>query len=71
MSSEAVFVAGYVPALLVVMGLLELYGRHSTGAWASRAFTGYRRAVPGAPEPADPTDWGAAEAELTITGESK
>ncbi|MCX5096549.1 hypothetical protein OOK36_49115 [Streptomyces sp. NBC_00365] len=57
MSSEAVFVAGYVLALLVVAGLLELYGRHSTSAWASRVFTGYRRAAPEAPEPADPTDW--------------
>lgn len=37
--------------------LLELYGRHSTSAWASRVFTGYRRAVPDAPEPADPADW--------------
>ncbi|WP_129800917.1 hypothetical protein [Streptomyces sp. F001] len=57
MSSEAAFVAGCVPALLVMVGLLELYGRQSTSAWASRVFTGYRRAVPGAPEPADPTDW--------------
>jgi hypothetical protein len=32
MSSEAVFVAGYVPALLVMVGLLELYGRQSTSA---------------------------------------
>ncbi|MGI5515944.1 hypothetical protein [Streptomyces sp. CA-106131] len=50
-----------VLALLVVVGLLELYGRQPTSAWASRVFAGYRRAVPDAPEPADPTDWPHSE----------
>ncbi|MBS2963594.1 hypothetical protein KGA66_11085 [Actinocrinis puniceicyclus] len=61
MSTEAGFVAVYLAALLVLVGVLELYGRQSTSAWASRVFAGYRRAVPDAPEPADPEDWPHSE----------
>ncbi|MEU9291332.1 hypothetical protein AB0D57_43625 [Streptomyces sp. NPDC048275] len=73
-------------AVVDLAGPLELYGRQSTSAWASRVVTGHRRAVPDAPEPADPTDWphseverfhhtlalcAAAATELIITGESQ
>lgn len=61
MSTEAGFVAVYLVLLLAIVGVLELYGRQSTSAWASRVFTGYRRAVPDAPEPADPDDWPHSE----------
>lgn len=61
MSGEAAFVAGYVVALLVVVGVLDIYARQPTSAWASRVFAGYRRAVPDAPQPADPTDWPHSE----------
>lgn len=56
-SGETLFVAGYVTALLLVVALLELYGRQSTSAWGSRVFAGYRRAVPDAPRPATREDW--------------
>lgn len=61
MSGEAIFAAGYVVVLLAVAGALEIYGRQSTSAWASRVFAGYRRAVPDAPGPADPADWPHSE----------
>lgn len=57
MSAEAGFVAGYAVALLAVAGVLELHRRQPTSAWAARMFTGYRRAVPDAPRPAEPGDW--------------
>jgi hypothetical protein len=61
MTGEVIFFIGYGVALLAVAGVLELYGRQSTSAWASRIFTGYRRAVPDAPAPADPDDWPHSE----------
>lgn len=61
MRGEAAFAAGYVVVLLAVVGTLELYVRQPTSAWASRVFAGYRRAVPDAPRPADPTDWPHSE----------
>jgi hypothetical protein len=61
MSGETAFAAGYVLVLLAVVVALEIYGRQSTSAWASRVFAGYRRAVPDAPEPADPADWPHSE----------
>lgn len=65
MSGEALFAAGYVLVLLAVAAGLEVYGRQTTSAWASRVFAGYRRAVPEAPEPAPRTTgrtrrWGAS-----------
>lgn len=63
MNAEAVFVAVYLAALLAIVGVLELYGRQSTSAWASRVFAGYRRAVPDAPRPADPEDWPHSEVQ--------
>ena len=61
MSGEAGFAAGYALVLLAVVGALEAYGRQSTSAWASRVFAGYRRAVPDAPQPAEPDDWPHSE----------
>lgn len=61
MSTETLLIAAYVLVLLGVVAVLELYGRQTTSAWASRVFTGYRRAVPGAPEPANPEDWPHSE----------
>lgn len=61
MSGEAAFATGYTLVLLAVVGLLEVYGRQSTSAWSSRVFAGYRRAVPDAPQPADPDDWPHSE----------
>ncbi|MFJ8578350.1 hypothetical protein [Micromonospora sp. NPDC093277] len=61
MSGEAAFAAGYVLVLLGVVVALNSYGRKPTSAWASRVFAGYRRAVPDAPEPADPADWPHSE----------
>ena len=61
MSGEVVFVALYSVVLLVVVGVLEFYGSQPTSAWASQVFAGYRRAVPDAPEPAEPTDWPHSE----------
>lgn len=61
MSAEAAFAAGYVLVLLAVVVALEIWGRQNTSAWASRVFAGYRRAVPDAPQPADPADWPHSE----------
>ncbi|MGC1213846.1 MAG: hypothetical protein WA890_21615, partial [Micromonospora sp.] len=61
MSGEAAFAAGYVLVLLTVVVALEIWGRQNTSAWASRVFAGYRRAVPDAPQPADPADWPHSE----------
>lgn len=61
MSGEAAFAAGYVLVLLAVVVALEVWGRQNTSAWASRVFAGYRRAVPDAPQPADPADWPHSE----------
>jgi hypothetical protein len=61
MSGAVVFVALYSVVLLVVVGVLELYGSQPTSAWASQVFAGYRRAVPDAPEPAEATDWPHSE----------
>jgi hypothetical protein len=60
-SGEVVFVALYSVVLLAVAGVLEYYGSQPTSAWASQVFAGYRRAVPDAPEPADPADWPHSE----------
>ncbi|MEV1070073.1 hypothetical protein [Streptomyces sp. NPDC050263] len=45
----------------LVKRIEKLYGRQATGVRASRVFTGYRRAVPDAPEPAHLTDWPHSE----------
>ncbi|MFE1292671.1 hypothetical protein [Streptomyces sp. NPDC058751] len=61
MTAEVLLAAGYVGVLLVVALGLEVYGRQTTSAWASRIFAGYRRAVEDAPAPADPDDWPHSE----------
>lgn len=61
MNGEVPLAAGYVLVLLAVAAGLEVYGRQTTSAWASRVFAGYRRAVPDAPEPAAPDDWPHSE----------
>jgi hypothetical protein len=60
-SAEVLLASVYLLVLLVVVGGLEAYGRQTTSAWASRVFAGYRRAVPGAPEPAGQDDWPHSE----------
>jgi hypothetical protein len=60
-SAEPVFVAVYTVLLLAVVGVLEFQRRQPTSAWDARVFTGYRRAVPDAPRPADPADWPHSE----------
>lgn len=61
MSGETLLAAGYVTLLLLVVIGLDVYGRQSTGAWESRIFTGYHRAVEQAPERADPDEWPHSE----------
>lgn len=61
MSTETLLTVGYALVLLAVVGGLEAHGRKPTSAWSSRVFAGYRRAVPDAPEPADPADWPHSE----------
>lgn len=61
MSGEAVLVAGYMTVLLLVGIGLDVYGRQSTGAWESRIFAGYHRAVREAPVPVRRDAWPHSE----------
>lgn len=63
MNEEAMFILGYLLALLGVSALLMYYGRQPTNAWSSRLFAGHRRAVPeAAPSPGEEADWPHSEA---------
>ncbi|MFE9770495.1 hypothetical protein ACFYOV_02195 [Streptomyces sp. NPDC005931] len=61
MSGETLLAAGYVTVLLLVVIGLDVYGRQSTGAWESRIFTGYHRAVRQTPRRVGPDEWPHSE----------